>query len=80
MLFYMCDCNCKDQLRNKCCCEKCDLNKKSECCCVCVTLSDVARWNAAAKAIADLDPQHIDLNDYVKKEDLDTLVQEYLDQ
>lgn len=80
MLFYMCDCNCKDQLRNKCCCKKCDLNKKSECCCVCVTLSDVARWNAAAKAIADLDPQQIDLNDYVKKEDLDSLVQEYLDQ
>ena len=78
MLFYMCDCNCKDQLRNKCCCGKCDLNKKSECCCVCVTLSDVARWNAAAKAINDLIIENPDLSEYVKRDELDGIIESYL--
>ena len=78
MLFYMCDCNCKDQLRNKCCCKKCDLNKKSECCCVCVTLSDVARWNAAAKAINDLIIENPDLSEYVKRDELDGIIESYL--
>lgn len=75
-MFTMRDCNCKDQLRNNCCCRPEGKSNKQ---CVCVTESDVLRWNAAAVAIAEIKDIVIDLDDYITRDEAQTIVEEYVD-